>query len=196
MMSGAVGRRYAKALFALAKESAVLPSAADQLNRVAAVASDPNLGPVLRSPLLSAARRAEIAAMLSRELQLSDLLTRFVRLLADQQRLGELPAIATRFQALLVRQQAHEAGQQIGQLQLARQHGGDFGTPRRGQQWAAQHRAEIRIARHRGDAVQLVGSGRQHRRLLGQREQRFRVPTTGGAAHHPTCLMNSATKRC
>ena len=101
MMSGAVGRRYAKALFALAKESAALQPAADQLNRVAALASDPDIGPVLRSPLLSAVRRTEIAAMLARELQLSDLLTRFVLLLADQQRLGALPAIATRFQALL-----------------------------------------------------------------------------------------------
>jgi len=101
MMSGTVGRRYAKALFALAKESAALQPTADQLNGVAALASEPSVGPVLRSPLLSAARRADIAAMLARELKLSDLLTRFVRLLADQQRLGELAAIAARFQTLL-----------------------------------------------------------------------------------------------
>ena len=105
-MSGAVSRRYAKALFALAKESGVLPLTADQLDRVAAVAGDPSVGPVLRSPLLSVARRAELAAMLARELKLSELLTRFVRLLADQQRLGELPAIAGHFQMLL----DHELG--------------------------------------------------------------------------------------
>ena len=36
-MSAAVARRYAKALFALAKESAVLQPTADELARLAAV---------------------------------------------------------------------------------------------------------------------------------------------------------------
>ena len=100
-MSGAVARRYARALFALAKESGALPEAAEQLARLAAVASDPTVAPVLRSPLLSTARRHELAQMLARELMLSDLLSRFLQLLADHQRLGELPAIADRFQQLL-----------------------------------------------------------------------------------------------
>jgi F-type H+-transporting ATPase subunit delta len=100
-MSAAVGRRYAKALFALAKEGGVLQPAADELARVAAVATDVSVGPVLRSPLLSPTRRAELAQMLSRELALSDLLARFLQLLADHQRLGELPAIADRYQQLL-----------------------------------------------------------------------------------------------
>ena len=39
-MSGAVARRYARALFALAKESRVLQDAAEQLGRLAAVAND------------------------------------------------------------------------------------------------------------------------------------------------------------
>lgn len=97
----AVARRYAKALFALAKDSGGLQPTADELARVAAVASDVNIGPVLRSPLLSPTRRSELAQMLSRELKLSDLLARFLQLLADHQRLGELPAIADRYQQLL-----------------------------------------------------------------------------------------------
>jgi F-type H+-transporting ATPase subunit delta len=97
----AVARRYAKALFALAKDGAALQPAADELSRVAAVATDAALGPVLRSPLLSPPRRHELVKMLSRELRLSDLLGRFLQLLADQQRLGELPAIAQRYQELL-----------------------------------------------------------------------------------------------
>jgi F-type H+-transporting ATPase subunit delta len=100
-MSGAVARRYAKALFALAKDGAVLQPAAEQLGRLAAVASDPTLGPVLRSPLLSSTRRHDLAQLLTRELGLSDLLARFLQLLADHQRLGELPAIADRYQHLL-----------------------------------------------------------------------------------------------
>ena len=100
-MSGAVSRRYAKALFALAKDSNTLQPAADQLLRLAAVAADPAMGPVLRSPMLSVSRRHELAEMLARELTLSDLLARFLQLLADHQRLGELPAIADRYQQLL-----------------------------------------------------------------------------------------------
>jgi F-type H+-transporting ATPase subunit delta len=99
----AVAGRYAKALFALAKESGALQPIADDLGRTAAVASDPTVEPVLRSPLLSAARRRDLAEMLVRELQLPDLLARFVRLLADHQRLAALPAIAERFQNLLDR---------------------------------------------------------------------------------------------
>ena len=100
-MTGAVARRYAKAVFALAKDAGVLQPTADQLARLAAVASDPTVGPVLRSPLLSAARRHDLALTLSRELTLSELLTHFVQLLADHQRLRELPAIADRYQHLL-----------------------------------------------------------------------------------------------
>jgi len=100
-MSAAASRRYAKALFALAKDSNTLQPTADQLLRLAAVAADPALGPVLRSPMLSVTRRHELAQMLARELTLSDLLARFLQLLADQQRLGELPAIADRYQQLL-----------------------------------------------------------------------------------------------
>jgi F-type H+-transporting ATPase subunit delta len=100
-MSGAVSRRYAKALFALATDGNTLQPTADQLLRLAAVAADATVGPVLRSPLLSVSRRHELAEMLARELALSDLLARFLQLLADHQRLGELPAIADRYQQLL-----------------------------------------------------------------------------------------------
>jgi len=100
-VTGSVARRYAKAVFGLAKEAGALQPTADQLARLAAVASDPTVGPVLRSPLLSAARRHDLAQTLSHELKLSELLTHFVQLLADHQRLRELPAIADRYQQLL-----------------------------------------------------------------------------------------------
>jgi F-type H+-transporting ATPase subunit delta len=97
----AVARRYAKALFALAKEASALQQTADDLARVAAVTADAHVGPVLCSPLLSAAHRSALVQTMGRELALSDLLTRFVRLLADQQRLTEMRAIADHFQATL-----------------------------------------------------------------------------------------------
>jgi len=97
----AVARRYAKALFALARDGNVLQPTADEIGRLAAVAADATVGPVLRSPLLSATRRHEMVQLLSGELRLSDLLGRFLQLLADHQRLGQLPAIAEHYQQLL-----------------------------------------------------------------------------------------------
>jgi len=97
----AVARRYARALFALAKESATLEPAARELERTAAVAKDPTIGPVLSSPLLAPARRRDLVQRIAGELRLSDLLTRFVTLLADHQRLAELPGIHDYFQQLL-----------------------------------------------------------------------------------------------
>jgi F-type H+-transporting ATPase subunit delta len=112
----AVARRYAKALFALAKDGGALQPTADQLARAAAIAGDPTVDPVLRSPLLSAARRRDVAEMLIRELRLPDLLARFVRLLADHQRLAALPAIAEHFRDLL----DHELGRVRIAIQSAR----------------------------------------------------------------------------
>jgi len=97
----AVARRYAKALFALAQEGGALEPTATATARVAAVALDPSVAPVLRSPLLSTPQRQELAATIARELTLSDLMTRFVQLLADHQRLADLPAIHQRFEELL-----------------------------------------------------------------------------------------------
>ena len=100
----AVASRYAKALFALAKEGHAVEQAADEISRIVTVADDPVLGPVLRSPLLSAVRRQELAQTLARELKLSPLLTRFLGLVADHQRLGDLPAMSEYFQRLLDRE--------------------------------------------------------------------------------------------
>ena len=97
----AVARRYARALFALAKEQQGLESIANELGRIIAVAEDPTVAPVLRSPLLPAAHRRQLVQTLAADLKLSDLLTRFLGLLADHQRLGELGAIAEHFERLL-----------------------------------------------------------------------------------------------
>ncbi|MBI3785782.1 MAG: ATP synthase F1 subunit delta [Deltaproteobacteria bacterium] len=96
-----VSRRYAKALFTLAKEAKVLEPTAEQVDRLAAVVHDPSVGPVIASPLLAPSKRTEMAKMLGRELALSDLLTRFLLVLADHKRLGELPMIGLSYNRLL-----------------------------------------------------------------------------------------------
>lgn len=96
-----VARRYAKALFELAKEANKLQDTGDELARLTAVADDPSVAPVLRSPLLAADRRRALTQTLARELALSDLLTRFVEVLSDHQRLGALAGIGDYFQRML-----------------------------------------------------------------------------------------------
>lgn len=95
-----VSRRYAKAIFALATDERSLEETTGQLDRVAALVQDPTVGPVLRSPLLAPSRRRELTQMLAKELSLSSLLTRFLGVLSDEQRLGELDAIADHFRHL------------------------------------------------------------------------------------------------
>src|SRR3990172_802475 len=98
------GRRYAKALFALPKDERALEPTPEHPRPLAAVAADPTVGPVLRNPLLSPARRRDIAEALARELALPETPTRFLRLLAEHQRLGEMWSIADHFQKLLDRE--------------------------------------------------------------------------------------------
>ncbi len=106
-----VSRRYAKAIFALASDERSLEEAAAQLDRLAALVEDPAVGPVLCSPLLAPSRRRELTAMLARELSLSTLLTRFLGVLSDQQRLSELAAVADYFQ--------HLYDQALGRVRIA-----------------------------------------------------------------------------
>jgi F-type H+-transporting ATPase subunit delta len=97
----AVSRRYARALFALAKEAGTVSPTAAELERVATLAAELSVSAVLRNPLLSPAHRLEFAQTLARESAASPLLIHFVCLLADHQRLAELPAIHQYFQNLL-----------------------------------------------------------------------------------------------
>lgn len=96
-----VARRYAKALFSLAQEANSVEATASELGRLAALANAPELRDILSSPLLSVSSRTQLVQAIAQDLKLSDLLTRFARLLADHQRLAELPFIQHHFDRLL-----------------------------------------------------------------------------------------------
>lgn len=100
-MIASVSRRYARALFSLAKEQGAPEAVAAELAKAAAIAADPGVRQVLRNPLLSAGRRRDIADIILRDVDASDLLNRFLRLLADSQRLDELPGIEREFRRML-----------------------------------------------------------------------------------------------
>jgi F-type H+-transporting ATPase subunit delta len=99
----AVSRRYAKALFGLAKDADAVSPTAEELARVAGLAGEASVSAVLGSPLLSATHRVQFARTLAGEAKASALLTRFICLLSDHQRLAALPAIHRYFQELLDR---------------------------------------------------------------------------------------------
>jgi len=100
-MTSRVARRYAKAIFELAREAKQLQPVADELGRLAALASEPTVLEVLKSPTLSLDNRAKLADTLVRELSLSPQVANLVRLLGQQHRLGELAGIREQFQSLL-----------------------------------------------------------------------------------------------
>lgn len=96
-----VARRYAKALFGLAQEAGTVEATGTDLERLATLASDPGLKEVLSSPLLSVARRGALAQLVAQDLKLGELLTRFVGVLADHQRLDVLRLIQAHYERLL-----------------------------------------------------------------------------------------------
>lgn len=100
-MTGSIAKRYAKALFALAREEGALEKTAQALHRLAVIAADPEIGPQLANPLLSAKTRAALARTLRDRLDLGTTTGNFVGLLARHQRLDQLPGIADTYQRLV-----------------------------------------------------------------------------------------------
>ena len=125
---------------------------------MAALADDPAIGPVLRSPLLSAERRRQLAQTLARDLSLSDLLTRFVAVLADHQRLNQLPAMAEYFQLLL--------DQELGRVRITMRSARPLDTPA-----ARTDRRRLRPVDRKAGATDGGGGSRVARRGRGRSRQ-------------------------
>lgn len=96
-----VARRYAKAIFSLARDEQTLEPVAAELERLATLVADPALGSTITNPLLSAAARSAIARTLADQLQLSTTTRNFLGLLANHKRLDQLVAIFDHYRRLL-----------------------------------------------------------------------------------------------
>lgn len=101
MMVGAVARRYARAILALADEQGALEQTANELRLLGAVASDAQISAALANPLLSATARRGLARSIADSLSLSPTTRNFVSLLADKRRLDQLAGIAQEFDRIL-----------------------------------------------------------------------------------------------
>jgi len=100
-VSGGLGRRYARALLALAQEQGTAAAVGDELARLAATFGDPELRAVLTSPAVDAASRRKIVGNVVASLGVSKLVANLVGLLADRGRLPILDDVARSYERLL-----------------------------------------------------------------------------------------------
>jgi len=96
-----IGRRYAKAIAAVAEEQHALEQTADELQLLRALAEDPQIAHGLANPLLSPSKRRGLALAIADQFKLQPMMRNFLALLADHGRLGALPVIAEEYQRLL-----------------------------------------------------------------------------------------------
>jgi F-type H+-transporting ATPase subunit delta len=101
MARAAAGRRYAKALFALAQESGqVADMRADLEGLGRAISANEKLQDVLLQPLHPAAQRRAVLGAVAERVGASPLLRNFLSFLVDQRRLVDWAAIEAEYQRL------------------------------------------------------------------------------------------------
>lgn len=101
MIEDSLSRRYAKALFELARESGQEESIVDELERFLATSSESRLGAVLSNPGFTLDSRKKILLQVAKTLQLSSTTEHFLSLLLDRDRLACVPAIIASYRHLL-----------------------------------------------------------------------------------------------
>jgi F-type H+-transporting ATPase subunit delta len=95
-----IARPYAKAAFAQATSAGALDAWSTLLDRGAATVADPRVGALIGSPKVTPEQLAQLVTDVVGTSGTGEAGSNFLRLLADSRRLGFLPEIAARFQAL------------------------------------------------------------------------------------------------
>lgn len=103
---GSLGRRYARALLSLAREEHRLEEAGMELRTVADVFAEPRLGAIMMNPTLASGERRDLVDRVCSAAGVSTTVANLIRLLADRERLAQLPDIARAYDALV----DHELG--------------------------------------------------------------------------------------
>src|SRR5262249_15134885 len=98
--AGALARRYARALFALAEARESLEPVGSGLATIADALAEPSVMRVLTGPL-SKERKRDLLLKIVGATQAPQILRDFLLLTADQDRLRQVPAIRTVFEELL-----------------------------------------------------------------------------------------------
>jgi F-type H+-transporting ATPase subunit delta len=101
MVKGSIGRRWAKALFAIGEEKGTLVGLVREVQRAAEVwDGSEELQTTLGNPLLAESTRFKVWEAVVRRLGSSPIGTNFFKLLFDKGRVSQLPAIARELQVL------------------------------------------------------------------------------------------------
>jgi len=109
--------RYARALFDLAYESSSLDQVSGDLTKlINAMAASPDLARLTKSPMFSRTEQAKGLNAVAARMGLSELVIKFLNLVATKRRLFALADMAKAYQALL----AHHRGQVTAQVTSAR----------------------------------------------------------------------------
>jgi F-type H+-transporting ATPase subunit delta len=101
MIEGRLARRYATALFQLAREAGQEEQVGRELAQFYAAYSGSELQGSLSNPAFAAANRKRILIQVANALQASVLTTHFLSLLLERDRLGQLAAVLGSYQRLL-----------------------------------------------------------------------------------------------
>ena len=102
MRSSAAGRRYARALFALAKEAHKTKEVRSELDTLVELfATSPELRNALLTPLYPVKERRAVLESVSERAGLSGLVTNFYSYLIDQRRLVDFPGIHQEYTRLV-----------------------------------------------------------------------------------------------
>lgn len=100
-MNAALGKRYARALFELAREANTLEATGEELGRAVAAFEEPRLRPLCLSPVLDRATRVRNTKEVVTALHVSDIVRNLIALLAERDRLAILPDVARWYDATL-----------------------------------------------------------------------------------------------
>ena len=102
MISSIVARRYARALFTIAKEAGKLEEFAEQLGTIAGfLEQEPEIQEVLESPVFPPDLKGRIADELLKAVGAGDELTRFIQLLVERRRIQVIRAIQRFYQEFI-----------------------------------------------------------------------------------------------
>ncbi|MGH7859749.1 MAG: ATP synthase F1 subunit delta [Candidatus Binatia bacterium] len=102
-MTGAVAKRYARALFSLAVEEGRFDAAGEELARAAEAFRNDELAALARSAAVDPRTKREVVAQLAARLGIAPLVGRFLGLIAEKNRLAELAAIEEQYRRLVDR---------------------------------------------------------------------------------------------
>ncbi len=101
MIEGRLSRRYARAIFQLAREEHREEELGQELNRFVEAYNNSPLKTVLNNPAFSVQGRKNVAVQVAKSLDLNPLTIRFLSLLLERDRLDSLSSIAVHYHRYL-----------------------------------------------------------------------------------------------